>query len=304
MGQNLLVPALTFVSITALGAAVMAVLVHRSRRIAYRLPSLHEDSFAGADGVEPRSRFLQFLQGIGTVVAPGGASRRLREQLAVAGFFDRPAAAIFLGAKMLLLMLGLLAMAFLVAPWDISFTLKIMVLLMGAALLSFIPNMVLSWRLSKRKTQIRCHLPDAVDLLEICVGSGMGMDMGWNAVADEVRRVSPTLADEMLLTNLEMHLGATRANAMRHMSDRTGADEIASLVAMLLQTERFGTSLSDALRTFAKAMRESRAQKAEEAAEKMAVKLLFPMILFIFPTILIVTAGPAGITLAKFFGNG
>jgi len=132
----------------------------------------------------------------------------------------------------------------------------------------------------------------------------MGIDMAWNAVSDEVRRVSTTLGDEMALTNLEMHLGAPRADAMRHMSDRTGVDDIASLVATLVQSERFGTSIADALRVFAESLREQRSQRAQEAAEKMAVKLLFPLVLCIFPAMLIVVAGPAFITIYKTIGGG
>jgi tight adherence protein C len=129
----------------------------------------------------------------------------------------------------------------------------------------------------------------------------MGMDMAWNSVSDEVRAVSPTLADEMALTNLEIHLGAPRVVAMRNMARRTGADELSSLVAVLVQSERFGTSVVDALRTYANAMRETRSMRSQEAAEKMAVKLLFPMILFIFPSVILVMIGPAGMTLYKVF---
>jgi len=119
----------------------------------------------------------------------------------------------------------------------------------------------------------------------------------WNAVTAEMHTVSSILADEMALTNLEMHLGAPRALAMRHLADRTKADELASLVAVMVQSERFGTSMSDAMRTFASSMREQRSHKAQEEAETMAVKLIFPMIIFLFPAVVLVTAGPAGISL-------
>jgi tight adherence protein C len=103
----------------------------------------------------------------------------------------------------------------------------------------------------------------------------------------------------MALTNFEINLGATRVEAMRHMSERTGVDELSSLAAILIQTERFGTSIADTLRVFANNMREERSFAAEENAEKMAVKLLFPMVLFIFPAVLITLAGPAVITIYK-----
>jgi tight adherence protein C len=151
----------------------------------------------------------------------------------------------------------------------------------------------------RRKAEIERHLPDAIDLLEICVTAGMGLDTAWNSVAADIRRVSPTLADEMELANLEISLGATRAAAMRHMADRTGVEEISSLVALLVQSDRFGASIVDALRVFARSMREIRTQRAEESAEKMAVKLLFPMVLFIFPALLIVMVGPAAVDIYR-----
>jgi tight adherence protein C len=127
----------------------------------------------------------------------------------------------------------------------------------------------------------------------------MGLDSAWNAVSEEVRGVSKALADEMALTSLQLRLGASRSVAMRTMAERTAVDEIGSLVAVLVQSERFGTSISDALRTFAGSMRERRSQNAAESAEKTAVKLLFPMVLFIFPAVFVVTAGPAAITIYK-----
>ena len=147
------------------------------------------------------------------------------------------------------------------------------------------------------------HLPDALDLLEICISAGMGLDTAWNAVADEVRHVCPTLADEMALANLEMHLGAPRAVALRHMAERTTCEDLSSLVAIMVQSERFGTSIASALQTFAASMRQVRSQRAEEKAEKMAVKLIVPMVAFIFPAVMIVLAGPAGITLSRIFGS-
>jgi tight adherence protein C len=130
---------------------------------------------------------------------------------------------------------------------------------------------------------------------------GRGADMAWNAVCDEFRGVSQVLADEMALSNLEMHLGAPRADAMRNMAKRTGVEDINSLVGTLVQSERFGTSVSQALRTYADAIRMERSMRAEEAAEKLAIWLLFPMVLFIFPCMFIVILGPAGIRISEMF---
>src|SRR5205809_980064 len=127
-----------------------------------------------------------------------------------------------------------------------SAVLVIRVCIIVAVLAAFalLPNLAVTLRRRKRTADVRSHLPDAIDLLEICVSSGMGLDMAWNAVCDEFRGVSGILADEMALSNLEMHLGAPRADAMRNMAKRTGVEDISSLVATLVQSERFGTSVS------------------------------------------------------------
>jgi tight adherence protein C len=169
------------------------------------------------------------------------------------------------------------------------------------AMFTLLPNIVVLVRRSQRTGEVRRNLPDAIDLLEICVSSGMGLDMAWNAVCDEIRGVSPILADEMALSNLEMHLGAPRADALRNMARRTGVDDLSSLVATLVQSERFGTSISQALRIYADALRAERSQRAEESAEKLAIKLLFPMVLFIFPCMFVVILGPAGIRIKEMF---
>ena len=233
------------------------------------------------------------------MAAPEGTTPRLREELACAGYHSRNASLIYIGAKVTLFLIGLGALVPLVMPLNMPLAGRLSLIACGATALFFVPNMLVSARRRKRSLEVRHNLPDALDLLEICVSSGMGLDMAWNAVTDEIRRVSTILADEMSLANLQIHLGASRAVAMRQMASRTGADELSSLVAILVQSERFGTSVAEALKTFAKSMREQRSQRAEEAAEKMAVKLLFPMVLFIFPAVLIVAVGPSGIQLAR-----
>ena len=165
--------------------------------------------------------------------------------------------------------------------------------------LFLVPNMLVTKRRNARSANIRRHLADAIDLLEVSVSAGLGLDVAWNMVADEIRRVSHVLADEMALTNLEIHLGSPRGIAMRNLVNRTDVKEIAMLVAVMAQSERFGTSIADALSTFAATMREGRSSRAEETAERLAVRMLFPMVLFIFPAIFVIAVGPAGMTIAE-----
>lgn len=291
----ILVAILAGLAVFCLGGALLVNRAARGRRIAERIGvgPLTEPSSEGAQ------RFVGALDRIGTAASSGKTSRKLKQDLANAGFHGPNAAAAFLGLKVLLLLVGLglgasVAMA-LQAPTRLFF----LATAFPGVVLFFGPNIVVDMRRAKRRQDIRGHLPDAIDLLEISVAAGMGMDAAWNAVADEVRNVSEVLADEMALTNLEISLSTPRAVALRHMAERTGADDLSSLVAVMVQSERFGTSTADAMRTFAQTMREGRSLRAQEAAEKLAVKLIFPMLVFLFPAVVMVVAGPAVLALKK-----
>jgi len=292
--QQVLLVVLVFAAVVFIGGAFLAIGAARRRALRPRLFDEHGGGGAMAPGGQGAAGILNR---VGSKASMGRPSEKLQVTLARAGFHSKSAPEIFLGAKMLILVAAVLLIAVLIVPLHIPVAVKVLMAMGIGADFSFIPNIVVASRLANRTQEVRRALPHATDLLEICVSSGMGLDMAWNAVTDEIRQVSTTLGDEMALTNLEIQLGAPRAVAMRHMAERTGADELSSLVALLLQSDRFGTSIADALRSFAGGMREDRSQRAEESAEKMSVKLLFPMVLFIFPAILVVMAGPAAIRL-------
>ena len=299
---QLLIPILTFVTVTSIGAAVIIARAARRKQLENRL--LEAGGFPeDLENPESKRRLVDMLHRTGRFVSAKGPSPSLRSGMAKAGYHSFMAAEIYLGSKILLLVAGLIGLSFVLIPLDLGTMSTILLVIGGATLFSFLPNILVSIRRRARCDEVERALPDAIDLLEICVGAGMGLDMAWNAVADEIRRVSTVLADEMTLTNVEIHLGTPRNVAMKNMAERTDADELSSLASVLGQSAEFGTSVSDALRTFAASMREIRTQKAEEAAEKMAVKLLLPMIVFIFPSVLVVTAGPAGIRLTNLLGG-
>ncbi len=292
---DLLIPVLTFVAILALGGAVLTAVAARRQLVQQRLSRLSDQAAAASPGES--SLFLSFLSKIGRMVSSKGPSIGLREQLARAGYHNDSAPAIYMGSKIVLLLAGLVCLTVVVLPiTTLIMPVKLLIIMWSSGVVFLLPNLVIARRRARRRREISNHMPDAIDLLEICVSAGMGLDTAWNAVSDEIAVVCPTLADEMALTNLEIHLGAPRATAMRHMADRTGADDISSLVSTLVQSEKFGTSIADALKAFANSMREIRSARAEESAEKMPVKLLFPLVLFLFPAVLIVIAGPAVIT--------
>ena len=302
MNDQLLIPILAFVTAISLGGAALIIYTSRKTPLRARLQRLKQGG-EGAEEEERKDPMLEGLVRMGTMVSSGDSSKDLKVQLTTAGFHHVNAAAIYLGAKMLLFLFGLVGAGVLVSVARLPLTQGILLVFLGATTLFFIPNLYVDSCRRDRRARIKNQLPDVIDLLEICVSGGMGLDMAWNSVAQEFRHLSPLLADEMALTNLEMHLGGERGDAMRHMAERTGADEMLSLVAVLVQTERFGTSVGEALRVFAANMREIRSQRAEESAEKMALKMLFPLTVLIFPVVLIVAIGPAGITLTELFSG-
>jgi tight adherence protein C len=166
---------------------------------------------------------------------------------------------------------------------------------LGAAL----PDIWLKTRIERRKENIQHALPDAMDLAVISVEAGLGLDQALLRVGQEIRIAHPDLATELQLRNLEVNMGRSRSDAFRNLAERTGVEDLKALVAILIQTDRFGTSVGQALRTFSDALRVKRRQRAEEQAAKLAIKMVIPMVVFIFPAVFIVILGPAFIAIVK-----
>jgi len=160
-----------------------------------------------------------------------------------------------------------------------------------------LPDMWLTWRVSVRQRKLRKALPDALDLLVICVEAGLGLDQALMKVSQDMKIAHPELSEELQFVNLEMRIGKTRIDALRELARRTGLDDIKSLVAMLIQTERFGTSIAQSLRVYSDDMRLKRRQRAEEMSAKTSVKMVPALVFFIFPALMVVILGPAIITL-------
>jgi tight adherence protein C len=301
--NNILVPGLTFFSVTAIGASVLLAKARKKKPLDARALQASFGAARQAKSKKSKSGLVRLLEAIGNFVSHGRSSTSLWEELVRAGYYSKAAPAIYTGIKMLLFLIGLGGMAIILFPMELHPVKKVNLILAVGICLFFIPNVVLKARLKKRHDEICLHLPDAVDLLEICVSSGIGLGMAWNVVAAEIGNVSPTLGNAMALTNFEIHLGVSRIDAMRNMATRTGVEKLSSLAATLVQTERFGTSIATALKEFAQSLREERYFEAEERAEKTAVKLIIPMVLFIFPSIFVITAGPAIVEIAKMMAN-
>lgn len=299
---EILIGILAFSVIFLIGL-VIRLFGSKNKSVEVRMVGVFEDDPL-LDESKGKSSFSEFLAKVGNFVSHGRSDAELWEQMIQAGYLNTHASAIFVGAKILLFLLGSLisfVLVYAVDPESMAFHTKLSSILIGATVFFFMPNIYIWYRMKKRHDQIYRHLPEAVDLLEICVSSGLGLDMAWNIVADEMLHVCPVLSSSMSLANFEMHLGVSRIDAMKHMADRTGVDELKSLAAILVQTDRFGTSIAETLQVFAKSIREERSFVAQETAEKMSVKMIIPMILFIFPAILIVILGPAFITILRGF---
>lgn len=171
--------------------------------------------------------------------------------------------------------------------------------LLAALIGCYLPNVLLSMRVRSRQQEIFENFPDATDLMLVCIEAGLGLDASLTRVAEEIRRKSVALAEELHLTNLEMRAGATREAALRNLALRTGVEETGTFASMLTQADRFGTSIGDSLRVFSDDLRHKRQMRAEERAAKIPTKLLIPLVGCIFPSIIMVILGPAVIQIIR-----
>ena len=214
----------------------------------------------------------------------------LRQRLVQAGYRRDEALTVFFGIRVMF------ALALFVL-FSTSFVVKanLMLALGGLGLGYLLPGMVLA-RLAKRRAhRIRLSLADALDLLVVSVEAGLGLDQALQRVGAELASAYPDLSDELRLVNLELRAGKARAEALRNLGQRSGVDDLNSLVTMLIQTDKFGTSVAQSLRVYSETLRTKRRQRAEEAAAKTGVKMVFPLVFCIFPAIWVVTIGPAAI---------
>jgi tight adherence protein C len=226
-----------------------------------------------------------------------GEISKLKLRLVQAGYRQTEALPIFLGIRV---SLGLAMFVIGMTPLVLRPSLLIALPAMGFGYL--IPGMVLARMAKRRQHRIRLSLADALDLLVVSVEAGLGLDQALARVAQELSMAYPDLTSELRLVNLELLAGKGRSDALRNLADRTGVDDLTSLVAMLIQTDKFGTSVANSLRVFSEILRTKRRQRAEEAAAKTGVKMVFPLVFCIFPAIWIVTIGPAAIKFIQVIG--
>ncbi len=234
----------------------------------------------------------------------GARTKELQKKLIRAGIYRERAIPLFLGVRLgLLLVLPVLVLLLLWGQTNQRGLL--MGIPVGLCLLGYVlPSLILDRLIRVRQRKLKEALPDALDLLVVCVEAGQGLNAAIKRVANDLMESSPLIAQELLMVNLEIMAGLEREQALRNLGERTGLEELVSLCNILIQSDRFGTSLGQALKTQSEFMRTSRRQRLEGLAAKTPVKLVFPLLLFIFPAIMVVVLGPAIIQISKFFSKG
>ena len=232
-------------------------------------------------------------------IAPRSTSEmgKLQQRLVAAGYRGSEALVVFFGVRIgiALAVFALLSTPVLIRP-------NVPMALIGSLLGYVLPGMALARLAKRRQHRMRLALPDVLDLLVVSVEAGLGLDQAILRVGEELAFAHPDLCSELRLINLELRAGKGRADALHNLAERTGVDDISSLVAMLVQTDKFGTSVGQSLRVHSETVRTKRRQRAEEAAAKTGVKMVFPLVFCIFPAVWVVTIGPAAIKFVKVLG--
>ena len=235
--------------------------------------------------------------------ADEGEVSRLKEKLIQAGYRQRNAVETFLGIRVMVLLSSALFALFIATNSNMSPNSAIFLSLVLVSIGLVAPNVFLSGRIQERQKEIGRMLPDAMDLIVICVEAGLSMDQSINRVGQEINVSSPLLSKELIQTALEIEAGVGRADAFRKLAVRTGIEDLRVLSAMIIQAEQFGTSIAKSLRLQANTMRLKRSQKVEEQAAKLPSKMVIPMIMFIMPALFAVLMGPAIVRISHIFSG-
>lgn len=302
-----ILPIAAFIAITAGIWGVVAMFSKRSSRASERLEEWR-DPFARQkrEGGGPKenavgSMFEKAAPALSKALESKNENEQnnLKTRLANAGFSKPNATRNFLAIKVMCLALGVIfGMAYGFASAGFSKD-SLMSFVIGGGLGFYIPELMLSLMKSSRQQKIFLQLPDALDLLVVCVEAGLGLDAGMRRIAEELSASAPEVCSEFSTANMQLQMGKPRREVLHDLGVRTGVDDMRALVAILIQADRFGSSIAQALRVQSDSMRVKRRQMAEEKAQQTAVKMIFPLVLFIFPGIFVVLVGPAAIQLME-----
>jgi tight adherence protein C len=306
MDMQIIILVLVFLSVTglALGAARW---LNRHAAVRQRLHQLNagagaaEKSMTGAS--DWQARVVKAVGPMAKLSSPreGWEASSLRVRFMQAGLREASWPALFFAGKTVLALLlpGLLGVYQGLASLELTLNIHALMLLVLATTGYYLPNLLLATRVRHRQRELMEALPDALDLMTVCVEAGLGLDAAMHRAAQEISLRSEALAEELNLVALELRMGVKREQALRNLALRSGVDDISSFVAMLVQSDRFGTNVAAALRVQAESMRTHRRLRAEETAAKIPLKLLMPLIFFIFPSLMLVLLGPAMISIYR-----
>jgi tight adherence protein C len=288
--MTILLPLVGFVFVSLLViAGAMALAPSGATAIQRRLGEVTSVRIEQSDEPPPDRTVIEALKRMGAM-APRSVKElgKLQQRLVTAGYRSREALVIFFGIR-----LAMAVAFFALAATPLFGSSNLAVALSFCALGYVLPGIILARKARQRQHRLRLSLPDALDLLVVSVEAGLGLDQALQRVSDELAFAHPELCDELRLINLELRAGTARADALHNLARRTQLDDLSSLVTMLVQTDKFGTSVAQSLRVHSDTLRTKRRQRAEEAAAKTGAKMVFPLVICIFPAIWVVTLGPA-----------
>lgn len=306
----ILVVALTVLSVSLGVIAVSEFLPQRDRAITRKLSELEEIASQRTISQKRRRQSKReqlevWVENLGERVARDEvALSKTRSRLITAGFRDPKAVPMFYGFRVIVPIASVFFYALLIAPaLEISGFRYLFWMVVAGGFGYLMVNGFLSRRVRLRQNEIQKALPDTLDMLVVCVEAGLGLNQAIARVSDEVEHISEIMSEELQIVGLEMRAGTPREEALRHLGERTGVKDIKGLVSMLIQTDRFGTSIAQALRVHSDDLRMKRRQRAEEAAAKTTIKLVVPLAIFVFPAMFVVILGPAILSILDTFGN-
>lgn len=306
MDIQIFILGLLFLAVTGLAWAAM-FWINRRESVNQRLEQLvsptgmEEKSLTA--GSEWQAKVMKVVGPMAKLSKPaeGWEHSAMRVRFMQAGLRETSWPAIYFACKTVLAMLlpGMFVIYQGLSAAQLALTTNVLVLLVLAAIGYYLPNVLLVNAIQRRQRELEDAMPDALDLMMVCVEAGLGLDAAMNRAASEIGLRSEALSEELNLVALELRMGVKRENALRNLALRTGVEDISAFVAMLVQADRFGTNVADALRIQAETMRTHRRLRAEERAAKIPLKLLFPLIFFIFPSLMLVLMGPAMISIYR-----
>lgn len=246
----------------------------------------------------------RFATPISRLVPPSAIeARKIQKQLMQAGFRSENSVIIYRALQLISLVMFPGVTAFACALTGRSSSNAMLFILFAFVVGFFLPRFLLTRLIKARQQRVRWGLADALDLMVVSIEAGLGLNAAMLRISEELKDVHPDISGEFELANLEIRVGRERDEALRNLAERTGVDDLRSLIAMLIQADKFGTSIARAVRVFSDSLRTKRRQRAEQAAQKAAVKLLFPLACFLFPTLFIAILGPAALNLMDTLGN-